>query len=404
MPSEHDRERLGARLRDAYRDVVPTPDQRQRHLTSINNTLPGMAPVPWRRQRGLYEAIVVITILALVVGGFAFWESRGESSDVDGTAVPAVGGQPTRTVTQPTATMIVSDCQASPTDPEAAMRFASDPLFKDWYSEGDLAISPVSINRINPTVPESQWKWFTGGIPVAGDWPFQAGDTFTITAERLDGPAEPVNQTQTDDTMINSLVVMFPEPGCWELTASVRDMSLTIVVDVRPITERPDVRQAIERRDSVMPYPAPESCGPGWDGPVDRTGTYTPNHMPVGFYSPAYWIDLEGLSVRSYDGILWTNEPASLSWIPAEWGDELSIKGRALDGGMALGYASDLMQRVGAIEGNFWDSALIFGTPGCWELTVELGETTQTFMVWVYPADCRRVEGESLPDACQRPE
>ena len=96
MPSERDQDRLGNVLHDAYRDVVPSQDERQRHLTNIEQTLPGMKDIPWRRQRGLHEAIVVITVLALVVGAFAFWESRDTSS---GTPEPVVGAPVLVTVT-----------------------------------------------------------------------------------------------------------------------------------------------------------------------------------------------------------------------------------------------------------------------------------------------------------------
>lgn len=403
MPSERDQERLGASLRDAYRDITPTPVERQRHLTNIARTSPGMTPIPWRRQRGLLEAVVVITVLALVVGGFAFWETRDESPAVSGTPEPVVGAPVSVTATEPAPTPAASSCVETPIDPEGSIRFAADPFYKDWYRNGDLWISPASISDINPAIPDSEWRWFTGAMPVAGDWPFGAGDVFTITAARLDGPAEPVSATQTSDEIINSIVVSFPEPGCWELTASVQDLSLTIVVNVRPLSERPDMQQALERRDAAMPYPAPDSCGPGWGEPEDRSGVYTPAHMSSGFYTPAYWIDLDGVSARSLDGLLWTNEPVALDWIPNEWG-EITIEGHALDGGMALGYASDPIHRVGSLDGNYWQSSLLFGTPGCWELTATVGEVTQSFMVWVYPSDCRRVEGEPLPDACRSPE
>ncbi|HYI16421.1 MAG TPA: hypothetical protein VEX37_13580 [Thermomicrobiales bacterium] len=394
MPSERDQERLGETLRDAYRDVVPTPDERQRHLSNIEQTLPGMTPIPWRRQRGLLEAVVVVTVLVLVVGGFAFWEARDGSPGGE-IPEPVAGASASVTVTrtEPAPTPTTSNCQVTPANPEGAIRFVSDPFYKDWYGEGEFWISPISITGINPSVPDSEWRWFTGGMPIAGDWPFAAGDVFTVTAERLDGPAEPVSETQSSDQMINNIVVSFPEPGCWQLTASVRDMSLTIVIDVQPQSERPDIRQAREQREALLPYPAPDTCGTGWSGPEDRTGNY----------SAYYWIDLDGLSVRSHDGLLWTNEPASLDWMPDEWG-EISIDGRALDGGMALGYASDPSHRVGVAEGNFWTASLLFGTPGCWELTATVGDVAQSFMVWVYPADCRREEGEPLPDACRTPE
>ncbi|MDQ3548143.1 MAG: hypothetical protein M3439_04910 [Chloroflexota bacterium] len=388
MPSERDQERLGNHLRDAYRDVVPTPDERQRHLTNIDRTLPGMTPIPWRRQRGLLEAVVVVTVLALVVGGFAFWETRDGSPTASGTPEPVVGAS--ITATEPAPTPTVSTCPSTPSDPEGSIRFAADPFYKDWYGDGDLWISPVSIHGINPTVPDSEWRWFTGGMPVVGDWPFKAGDVFTITAERLDGPADPVSASQTSDEMINSIIVSFPDPGCWELTASVQDLSLTIVVNVQPQSERPDIRQAREQREALLPYPAPETCGPGWGEPEDRSG----------IYSAAYWIDLDGLSARSSDGLLWTNEPVALDWIPDEWG-EITIEGHALDGGMALGYTGDPIHRVGASEGNYWQSSLFFGAPGCWELTAESGGETTTFTVWVYPAECRREPGEPLPDACR---
>jgi hypothetical protein len=395
MPSERDRqqERIGNSLRDAYSDVVPTPEQRQRHLANIAGTLPGMTPIPWRRQRGVLEAVVVVTVLALVAGGFAFWETRGGSPTATETPEAVAGAPASVTVTEPAPTPTASNCLETPVNPEGSIRFVADPFYKDWYGEGEFWISPVSIQGINPTVPDSEWRWFTGGMPVVGDWPFAAGDVFTITAERLDGPADPVSETQSSDQMINNIVVSFPEPGCWELTAGVRDMSLTIVINVQPQSERPDIRQAREQREALMPYPAPDTCGPDWGAPEDRSGNY----------SAFYWIDLDGLSVRSRDGLLWTNEPAVLDWIPDEWG-EITIEGHAQDGGMALGYASDPTHRVGSVEGNFWQSSLLFGTPGCWELTATVGEVTQSFMVWVYPADCRRVEGEPLPDTCRTPE
>jgi hypothetical protein len=392
MPSDQDRERLGNRLRDAYREVVPTPEERQRHLANIAGTLPGMAPNPWRRQRGWYEAVVVVTVLALVVGGLVYWESRDESSTAPDSSAPVVGAVASATVSEAAPTPTVSNCLETQPDPEGAIRFVADPFFKDWYGSGEFWISPISIHGVNPGVPDSGGTWFTGGMPVAGDWPFQAGDVFTITAERLDGPATPVNVTQSSDQMINSIVVDFPTPGCWELTAGVRDMSLTIVISVLPQLERPDIRQALELREAIIPYPAPDTCGPGWGVPEDRAGNY----------AAYYWIDLDGLSVRSRDGLLWTNEPASLEWIPEEWG-EISIEGRSLDSGMAIGYASDPMHRVGVSEGDYWQSSLLFGAPGCWELTATVGEVSQSFTVWVYPSECRREEGEPLPDACRPP-
>ncbi|HEX5164000.1 MAG TPA: hypothetical protein VFV93_01285 [Thermomicrobiales bacterium] len=388
MPGERDQERLGNVLRDAYRDVVPTQDERQRHLTSIEQTLPGMKDIPWRRQRGLHEAIVVITVLALVVGGFAFWESRDTSS---GTPEPVVGAPVSVTVTPTAATPVASGCAVTPTNPSPPSRFLSDPYHKEWYGENEFWISPISIDGINPSLPESETRWFTGGTPVLGDWPFQAGDVFSITAKRLDGPADPVDVQQTSDSEINNIVVPFPEAGCWELTAGVRDLSMTIVVKVLPLTDRPDMRQAIERRDAVLPYHAPDSCGPGWGDPVDRLGNY----------GPAYWMDGTGISIRSTDGLLWANQPATLDWFPDEWGD-ITIEGHALDSGMKLGYAADNIQQIG-VQGNLWRSSLIFGESGCWELTATVGDATATFTVWVYPAECRREPGEPLPPACRPP-
>jgi hypothetical protein len=347
-----------------------------------------MKDIPWCRQRGLHEAIVVITVLALVVGAFAFWESRDTSS---GTPAPAVGAPASLTITAAASTPVASGCDVTPANPSPPSRFLSDPTHKDWYGEDLFWISPISIDGINPSLPESETRWFMGGTPLLGDWPFQAGDVFSITARRLDGPADPVNVQQTSDAMINHIVVSFSEPGCWELTAGVRDLSLTIVVRVLPLADRPDMRQAIEKRDAVLPYPAPASCGPGWGDPIDRLGNF----------GPAYWLDGDGISVRSYDGLLWANEPAMLDWFPEEWG-EITIEGHALDSDMKLGYAADTMQQIG-IQGNHWRSSLLFGASGCWELTATAGDAAATFTVWVYPAECRREPGEPLPPACRPP-
>ena len=52
---------------------------------------------------------------------------------------------------------------------------------------------------------------------------------------------------------------VIPAPGCWEITGTVGDRSLTLTVEVLPFEQRPDVIYA-RRWYHARPYEAPASC------------------------------------------------------------------------------------------------------------------------------------------------
>jgi hypothetical protein len=77
-------------------------------------------------------------------------------------------------------------------------------------------------------------------------WEFRRRGTLLIRGRRLDGAAAParayISRSYDDYAGGMSLFLLFPTPGCWEITGTLAGASLTFVVAVQRIGDGPASR------------------------------------------------------------------------------------------------------------------------------------------------------------------
>jgi hypothetical protein len=82
-----------------------------------------------------------------------------------------------------------------------------------------------------------------GGLGIKVGWELRKKGSLSVTGRRLDGVAAPVrayiHRTYDDYLGGMSIFLIFPTPGCWEITGSVADGTLKFVVQVEKIGDGP---------------------------------------------------------------------------------------------------------------------------------------------------------------------
>jgi hypothetical protein len=85
-----------------------------------------------------------------------------------------------------------------------------------------------------------------GALGMKVGWGLRKKGTLSVTGRRLDDMAPParayISRSYDDYVGGMSLYLVFPTPGCWEITGSVADESLTFVTLVECIGEGPASR------------------------------------------------------------------------------------------------------------------------------------------------------------------
>jgi hypothetical protein len=85
-----------------------------------------------------------------------------------------------------------------------------------------------------------------GALGIKFGWDVRKKGTLVVTGRRLDGSAPParayINRSYDDYVGGMSLFLLFPTPGCWEITGVVADANLTFVVQVEKIGDGPSSR------------------------------------------------------------------------------------------------------------------------------------------------------------------
>lgn len=84
-----------------------------------------------------------------------------------------------------------------------------------------------------------------GALGVKVGWNRKRKGRFTIDGRRLDGPAPPARASVTEgygDIGGQSTYVIFPTPGCWEITGHLGGDSFSFVVGVEKIGNGPEGR------------------------------------------------------------------------------------------------------------------------------------------------------------------
>jgi hypothetical protein len=82
-----------------------------------------------------------------------------------------------------------------------------------------------------------------GALGIKIGWGLRKRGTLVVTGRRLDGEAPParayINHSYDDYMGGMGLYLVFPTPGCWEITGSLKESSLTFVVAVEKIGDGP---------------------------------------------------------------------------------------------------------------------------------------------------------------------
>lgn len=227
-----------------------------------------------------------------------------------------------------------------------------------------------------------------------------AAGRLEITGRRLDGEAPPLRVDVPDgygDVGIQVSGINYPTPGCWEVTGSVQDVSLTFVVFV--VFEPPFPGSApIDASSVTRPAPGcsvtsndadagglPEHVTLGFA--LEQSGTPPARQFPGEdeyFGGDGLWTTLwpDGIiavkpsDVRS-DGSI----AVGFSW----YRDEVARGGLLLAGTRLDGAAPPLRASVASHYGDmgFQPTALSFPSPGCWEVTATSGKAVLTFVTLV---------------------
>jgi len=207
---------------------------------------------------------------------------------------------------------------------------------------------------------------------VAEKWPWTRGvrGILAITGRRLDGPASPLRSWIVDgygDAGFQATDLIFPTPGCWEVTGRVDDASLTFVVHV------------IAPTASRIPSPTP--AGQPADCPVTQPNGATPPGelpAPLQYGSAPLWTELwpggrmVGPVGRAGESVPWF-------WWSGVAG-RVSVAVWRLDG-----YAPDQLINAPAAytAAGFQLTAIEFTTAGCYELTGRVGGASLTIVTRV---------------------
>lgn len=112
-----------------------------------------------------------------------------------------------------------------PGSPAAANGYGNGELWTWLWSEGTVVFKSGGPGEIHPDGSlEMKWPWHRG---VTG--------RLHIVGRRLDAPAPPLDATVSDqygDTGFQPTTLIFPTPGCWQVTGTVGAAQLSFVTRV----------------------------------------------------------------------------------------------------------------------------------------------------------------------------
>lgn len=110
----------------------------------------------------------------------------------------------------------------------------SSPVPGYFFVNQDRSIWAVGESRQD--APE-RWQADPNGVKVP--WYRPEGEPLVVTGRRLDGTSPPLTASIPCcyPTRFQASGLFFPDPGCWEITATAGKSSLTFVVRVYPVEE-----------------------------------------------------------------------------------------------------------------------------------------------------------------------
>jgi hypothetical protein len=95
-----------------------------------------------------------------------------------------------------------------------------------------------------------------GWLGMKFGWQVGVPGPLTVEGRRLDGPALPLRAEsggRSSNDVFQATYLIFPAPGCWEVTGRVGDASLTFVTRVEKNGDGPTWRREHSRDRSIVP-------------------------------------------------------------------------------------------------------------------------------------------------------
>ena len=114
-----------------------------------------------------------------------------------------------------------------------------------WFGNAALRVGLWSDGRVvfRPRGPGLVLK--DGSLSMKFPWERQVQGRLTIDGRRLDAPARPLQANIPDgygDSGFQATALIFPTPGCWEVTGHVGQASLIFTTEVVKIGDGPGPR------------------------------------------------------------------------------------------------------------------------------------------------------------------
>jgi hypothetical protein len=127
----------------------------------------------------------------------------------------------------------------------------------DWpeRSHGNARLS-VGLSADGTTIFRPGGAGFVtpeGFLEMKFLWQRATSGTLHVSGRRIDGPASPllIETSSNDDNEFQPSYLIFPTPGCWEVTARLgtrEDSAVTFITNVIKIGDGPSARRALARQ------------------------------------------------------------------------------------------------------------------------------------------------------------
>lgn len=409
-------------VRRALRRPRLSDAQRQRHLEQVERAIAGRErDMDFLRRRSRAEFGVLAAVAALLAIGFVVWNGvlgdggadADEPRDALGMAnatltalaeFPALTPTATTPLTptlapSPTPLPLVADYPCVPdqlADP-ASMPIhvpvsTVDPTTARWYGEDEDGLWAAPLDRtmlVTEITIDASSLWFAGETSVV-TW-YGASAPISVTGRQLGGSATISGQLkgQYVGYSLQRTQFVIPAPGCWEITGTAGDKSLTLTVEVLPFEQRPDVVYA-QRWYDARPYEPPATCQTTpLAGPASRGDSFFAH----------YWLDAGALNADLF-GWLIANREQPLGVYGEDVDTSLRATARRLDG--ESGERIEAPTEVFAADSRV--ASFVFPSAGCWELEFKTPSVAVTFVIYVYPEECAaEIENGEVVSACEPP-
>ncbi len=136
--------------------------------------------------------------------------------------VPSVPSQSPTSESESSCAVTIANGQRPDAWPEAGVYQGNGKLFTQLWPDGTVLANASDIQA-------------NGSISVKFPWYRALAGHLEITGHRLDGSSPPLTAWIPDgygDIGFQSTAILFPTPGCWEVTGRVQQASLSFVTRI----------------------------------------------------------------------------------------------------------------------------------------------------------------------------